>query len=407
VFAGYAVSIDASLFPVHFFDSGMFCEKCGQLTKFKIFSQEAYNKLYSKNEIPPNKPLFCKCKECGEPVIYATNEFAELQEDPSFGLCKIWGRGPLTAGDLVFIETENVCAVESVNRVLGSPFTQVTLKKLNNEKFEVQADFFDKSEPNANTFYRIIPQDAQNTRVGDMVYYPERKLAGKAIGLRFNGCQRIIVKFDDRQIVEVNAHSNVHYLTDEVLEQNAKWRCSDLPYAQHVQIISNSKVLIVDCTLPNLKAIRELENVVLSIPQVRCFIMHIGMRKSNINSKEIYRELIRNCVCIYNCGVELKNQEVYITGFYSDKNVPKNVYNILSRMPVKKISLSIKKRSDIKNCKTINDNHNFIRISKIGEKTHIDGWISSERERRKAKIQAFFSTFSFKIEDHLQVFNEL
>lgn len=399
--------IDASLFPVHFFDCEMFCEKCRQLVKFKIFSQETYNKTYGKNEIPPNKPLFCKCKECGEFAIYATNEFAELQEDPTFGLCKIWGNGALSAGDLVFIENENVCTVESVNRVSGSQFSQVTLKKHNNEKFEIQADFFDKAENGTNTFYRIIPQDAQNARIGDMVYYPDKKLAGKTIGLRFNGCQRIIVKFNEGQMVEVNAQSNVHYLTDESLQQNAKWRCSELPYSQHVQISSNSKVLIADCTLPNLKAIRELENIMRSIPQVRCFIMQITMRNSNINSKEIYKELIRNCVCIYNCGVEYKNQEAYITGFYFDKNVMENVYNVLSRLPVKKISLNIKKRSDIKNCKTINDNNNFIRISKIGEKTHIDGWISSERERRRAKIQAFLCTFSFKIEDHLQIIHEL
>ena len=134
--------------------------------------------------------------------------------------------------------------------------------------------------------------------------------------------------------------------------------------------------------------------------------MHVAMENSNISSRDIYKELVKNCVCIYNCGVEYKNQEVFITGFYSDKNVPESVYNALSKLPVKKISLGIKKRSDIKNCKTINNNNNFIRISKIGEKTHIDGWISTEKERRKAKIQAFFSTFSFRIEDHLLVIND-
>jgi len=114
------VSTDASLFPIHFFDCNIFCVKCAQVKKFKIFSQEKYDKNYEKSKIPPHKPLFCRCGECGNTTIYATNEFAELQEDPTLELCKIWGKGSLAAGDRVFHPTEKLCTIENVNRAYGS-----------------------------------------------------------------------------------------------------------------------------------------------------------------------------------------------------------------------------------------------------------------------------------------------
>ncbi|MDR0515980.1 MAG: hypothetical protein LBH25_02945 [Fibromonadaceae bacterium] len=398
----FQVLKDASLFPIHFFDCDMFCEICVQLRKFKIFSQNHYNKTYGKNEIPPNKPLFCKCEVCGEPVIYATDEFAELLEEPTLGLCKIWGKANLMEGDLVFLENEKLCSVEMVNRVSGS-LPQVTLRKQDNEKVDIKVDFRGSAESGADKLYRLIPQDAQNARIGDLVYHTELKQTGKTIGLEFNDNQRIIVKFENEEISIVNVENNAHYLTDKILGLNTTWRCKDLPYFKDVRIFSESKVLHVNCKLPSLKAVRELENIISSIPQVRCFIMHTLVKNSNIDSNDIYRELIRNCVSICNCRIEFKNQEVFISGFYSDKSVPESVYKTLSRFPIRKINLELKKRFDIKNCKTINKKDAFIRISKIGKETHIDGWVEDDKDRQRAKIKAFFYSFNFKIENHLLV----
>ncbi|MDR2580810.1 MAG: hypothetical protein LBC85_07440 [Fibromonadaceae bacterium] len=399
------MSTDASLFPVPFFECNIFCEKCLEVKKFKVFSQETYNKVYNKNEIPPNKPLFCKCEECSNTVIYATNEFAELQENANLGLCKIWGTGNLEAGDFVFLENENLCIVESVNRVRDS-LPQATLRNRNKEKIEIEIDFRETDE-SSNKLYRLIPQDALNARIGDLIYHTEEKLSGEVTGLEFNGGQRLVVKFENNDIVKINVENDIHYLTDNTLEQNAMWRCKNLPYFQNVQVNSNSKILTINCTLPNLKAIYELEEIVSTIPQARCFIMHIAMENSKINSNDIYKELVKNCLYICNCRVEYKNQSVFITGFYSDANIPENIHKILLKFPIKKINLSLKKRSDIKNCKTINTSDAFIRISKIGNETHIDGWVKNEKEKSKAKWKAikstFFSSFSFKVEDHLLI----
>jgi hypothetical protein len=380
----------------------MFCEICVQNRTFKVFSQKIYNKTYGKNEIPPNRPLFCRCETCGETMIYATHEFAELQEEPNFGLCKIWGKANLEVGDLVFIEEEGVCSVDSINRVAGS-LPQITLIKPNKEKYDIKVDFRGTAEIGQEKLYRLIPQDAQNARIGDFVYHTRLKLTGKAIGLEFNGNQRIIVEFDNEEISIVNIEDSVHYLTDKILGLNTTWRCKDLPYFQSVQIFSESKILHVDCTLPSLKAVHELEGIISSIPQVRCFIMHTVVKNTNMDTNDLYRELIRNCVNICNCRIDFKNQDVFISGFYSDKTVPDSVYKTLSRYPIRKINLDLKKRFDIKNCKTINDADSFIRISKIGKETHIDGWVENEKQKKRAKFKAFFYSLNFKIENHLLV----
>jgi hypothetical protein len=399
------VSTDASLFPIHFFDCNIFCEKCAYIKRFKIFSQEKYDKNYDKSRIPQNKPLFCKCEECGSTVIYATNEFAELQEEPTVGLCKIWGMGNLEAGDQVFHPTEKLCVIESVNRVYGS-LPQITLRNQDNEKIEVQTDFqppFNKD--NTDVFYRLFPQDAKNARIGDRIYHTEMRLAGEIVGLEFNGGQKIIVKFENGDVEKCHCENNAHYLTDEFLMLNTQWRCRDLPYSRNLQIYSRSKVLNISCFVPNFNGISELNKVISSIPQVRCSIIHIVVERANLNSNEIYKELLKNNIHICCCYVEYKNQEVYIAGFYSAKDTQKNIYRILSKFSIKKITLDIKMRSGIKIIKTINEDNCFIKISKMEKDFHIDGWVKSEKEKRKATLKAFFYSFSFKIENHLLVIN--
>jgi hypothetical protein len=133
--------------------------------------------------------------------------------------------------------------------------------------------------------------------------------------------------------------------------------------------------------------------------------MHVAMEESKVNPNDIYKELVKNCLYICNCQVEYKNQSVFITGFYSDKDIPETLHKTLLKFPIKKINLGLKKRSDIKNCKTINTGNTFIRISKIGEETHIDGWVKNEKEKKRAKIRAIISSFSLKIKNHLLVIN--
>ena len=397
------MSTDASLFPIHFFDCDIFCEKCAQIRKFKIFSQEKYDKHYGKSKIPPNKPLFCKCVECSGTVIYATNEFAELQEEPMLGLCKIWGMGDLEADDRVFHPTEKLCVVEHVNRVYGSA-PQITLRNQNKEKIEIQADFQPSfSENNTNVFYRLFPQDAENARIGDNIYHTEMMVIGEVIGLEFNGEQKIIIEFENGDIEKYCCKSNVYYLTDEFLELNAKWRCKDLPYSQNLQIYSRSKVLYVGCFVPNFGSISELNKIISSIPQARCPIMHIVVERTNINPNNIYMELLKNCIYICCCNIEIENQNVHISGFYSDKDIPGKIYRVLSKFSVKKINLDIKMRLDIKIVKIVNESERFIRISKIEKKFHIDGWVKSEKEKRKVKLRVFFCSLSFKVENHLWV----
>jgi hypothetical protein len=397
------VSTDASLFPIHFFNSEIFCEKCAQIRKFKVFSQEKYDKHYSKSEIPPNKPLFCKCEKCSSTVIYATNEFAELQEDPTLGLCKIWGNGNLEAGDLVFHPTENLCMVESVNRI--SSTSQITLKKQNKEKIEIQLESLPTYEQNADVFYRLFPQDAINARLGDHIYHTETKRVGVVAGLEFSDKQTVVIKFENGELAKCRCEKNSHYLTDKILELNAKWRCRDLPYSQNLQINSHSKILHVNCWIPNFDAVCELSKIIFSIPQVRCFIMHVILEKANISSNDIYKELIRKCVYLCNCNVELKSQETYITGFYSARGTPKNIYRALQKLSIKKINLDIRMRPDIKTIKTINESDCFIKISKMGKEVHIDGWVRNEKEKKRAKWMAFFCSFCFRIENHLLVIN--
>jgi len=394
------VSKDASLFPIHFFNSEIFCEECAQLRKFKIFSQEKYDKNYGKNEIPPNKPLFCKCDECENTVIYATNEFAELQEDPTFGFCKIWGKGNLEAGDNVFHPEIGVCSVDGVNRMHGSA-PQIVLKKQRGEKVEVPA--VEGSENNSAELYRLFPRDAENARIGDRIYNTETKDVGRVIGLEFVEEQKIVVEFENKEISKCSCSSNENYLADDFLEQNAKWRCKDLDSFQYLQISSNSKVLSVSCKVSNLNSICELNKIISSIPQIRCFIMHFVVIKSEISSNDIYMELVRNYICICCCEVEFKNQEIHIAGFYQAKDTQKKIYRVLSKFPIKKVVLDIKMRSDIKIIKTINESDRFIRISKIGKIVHIDGWVATEKEKNSAKLRTFFSTLSFKIENHLLV----
>jgi len=394
------LSKDASLFPIHFFNSEIFCEKCAQLRKFKIFSQEKYDKNYGKNEIPPNKPLFCKCDECEETVIYATNEFAELQEYATFGFCKIWGAGSLEPGDNVYHPELGVCFVDGVNRMHGS-LPQIVLKKTGGEKVEVPAA--EGSENKSAELYRLIPRDAENARVGDRVYNTETKTTGKVIGLEFSDEQRIVIEFENKEIEKCSCNNSDNYLTDDFLENNAKWRCKDLDFSLSLQILSNSKVLSVSCKVQNLNSIRDLDKIISSIPQVRCFITHFVVAKSDISSNDIYKELVRNCIYLCCCLVEFKNQEIHIAGFYHAKDTQKKIYRILSKFPIKKVILDIKMRSDIKIIKTINESERFIRISKIGKIIHIDGWVPTEKEKNSAKMKTFFSTFSFNIENHLLV----
>jgi len=394
------LSRDASLFPIHFFNSEIFCEKCAQLRKFKIFSQEKYDKNYGKNEIPPNKPLFCKCDECEDTVIYATNEFAELQEDATLGFCKIWGAGNLEPGDNVFHPENGICFVDAINRMHGS-LPQIVLKKQNGEKVEVPA--VEGSESKFAEFYRLFPQDAESARIGDRIYNTETKSIGRVIGLEFGEEQKIVIEFENKEIEKCPCKNSETYLTDDFLEQNAKWRCRDFDFSQNMQISSNSKVLSVNCKVSNLNSIRELDKIIFSIPQIRCFIMHFVVMKSDINSNYIYKELVRNCIYLCCCQIELKNQEIHIAGFYYAKDTQQKIYRILSKFPIKKVILDIKMRSDIKVIKTTNEPGRFIRISKIGKIIHIDGWVPTEKEKNSAKLKTFFSTFNFNIENHLLV----
>jgi len=394
------LSRDASLFSIHFFNSEIFCEECAQLRKFKIFSQEKYDKNYGKNEIPPNKPLFCKCDECENTIIYATNEFAELQEDPTLGFCKIWGMGNLEAGDNVFHPEKGICSVDGVNRMHGS-LPQIVLKKQNGEKIEVPA--VEGSENNSAELYRLFPFDAENARIGDCIYNTETKEVGKVIGLEFGAEQKIVVEFENKEIAKCPCNNSENYLTDHFLEQNARWRCKNLDFSQNMQISSNSKVLSVSCKVSNLNSICELDKLISSIPQIRCFITHFVVTRSDINSNDIYKELVRNCIYLCCCRVEFKNQEIQIAGFYYAKDTQKKIYRVLSKFPIKKVILDIKMRSDIKVIKTINEGERFIRISKIEKIVHIDGWVPTEKEKNSARWKTFFSTFSFNIENHLLV----
>jgi len=394
------LSRDASLFPIHFFNSEIFCEKCAQLRKFKIFSQEKYDKHYGKNEIPPNKPLFCKCDECGDTVIYATNEFAELQEDATTGFCKIWGMGNLEPGDNVFHPEQGMCFVDGVNRMHGS-LPQIVLKKQSGEKVEVPA--VEGSENNSAELYRLFPQDAENARIGDRIYNTKTKSIGKVIGLEFGEEQNIVIEFENKEIAKSPCNNSDSYLTDDFLENNAKWRCKDFDFSPNMQISSYSKVLSISCKVSNLSSICELEKIISSIPQVRCFIMHFVVTKSDISSIDIYKELVKNCIYLCCCDVEFKSQEIHIAGFYYAKDTQKKIYRVLSKFPIKKVILDIKMRSDIKVIKTTNESERFIRISKIGKIIHIDGWVATEKEKNSAKLKTFFSTFSFKIENHLLV----
>jgi len=394
------LSKDASLFPIHFFNSEIFCEECAQLRKFKIFSQEKYDKNYGKSEIPPNKPLFCKCDECENTVIYATNEFAELQEEPTFGFCKIWGMGNLETGDNVFHPEIGICNVDGINRVHDS-LPQIVLKQQNGEKIEVPA--VEGTENKSTEFYRLFPQDAENARIGDRIYNTETKSIGKVIGLEFGDEQKIVIEFENKEIEKCPCKNSESYLTDDFLEHNAKWRCKDFDFSLSMQITSNSKVLSVSCRVSNLSSICELEKIISSIPQIRCFIMHFVVTKSEMSSSDIYKELVKNCIYLCCCMVEFKNQEIHIAGFYYAKDTQQKIYRVLSKFPIKKVILDIKMRSDIKVIKTINESERFIRISKIGKIVHIDGWVATEKEKNSAKLKTFFSTFSFNIENHLLV----
>ncbi|MDR2593422.1 MAG: hypothetical protein LBC87_01445 [Fibromonadaceae bacterium] len=394
------MSKDASLFPIHFFNSEIFCEECAQLRKFKIFSQEKYDKNYGKSEIPPNKPLFCKCDECENTVIYATNEFAELQEEPTFGFCKIWGMGNLETGDNVFHPEIGICNVDGINRVHDA-LPQIVLKQQNGEKIEVPA--VEGTENKSTEFYRLFPQDAENARIGDRIYNTETKIIGKVIGLEFGEEQKIVIEFENKEIEKCPCKSSESYLTDDFLEHNAKWRCKDFDFSLSMQITSSSKVLSVSCRVSNLSSICELEKIISSIPQIRCFIMHFVVAKSEMSSSDIYKELVKNCIYLCCCLVEFKNQEIHIAGFYYAKDTQQKIYRVLSKFPIKKVILDIKMRSDIKVIRTINESERFIRISKIGKIVHIDGWVATEKEKDSVKWRTFFSTFSFNIENHLLV----
>ena len=398
------MSTDASLFPIHFFDCNIFCTRCVQVKKFKIFSQEKYDKNYDKNRIPPHKPLFCKCEDCGGTVIYATNEFSELQEEPTLELCKIWGKGSLGAGDRVFHPTEKLCMIENVNRIYGTTMPQITLRKHNNEKIDVQVDFKEIfNESSTDVFYRLFPQNGESARIGEKIYHTEMDRTGDVIGLEFNEGQKIIVKFDNGDIEKCICKSSAKYLTDKLLVLNAQWRCRDFPYLRNLRIYSRAKVLNISCSLQNFNSINELDKIISSVPQARCSIMHVVVEKSALNSNDIYKELLKNNIHICCCHVEHRNQEVYITGFYSAKDTPKNIHRALSKFSIKKINLDIKIRPSIKIIKTINEDNRFVRISKMEKKYHIDGWVKSEKEKRKAILKAFFYSFSFRIENHLLV----
>jgi hypothetical protein len=337
-------------------------------------------------------------------VIYATNEFVELQEEPTLGLCKIWGMANLETGDMVFHPEHKLCAVDSMNRISGS-LPQITLINQKKEKIEIQLESQPVVEQNTNAFYRLFPQNSQNARIGDQIYHTKTERIGKVIGLEFNGGQNIIIKYENEDIEKYHCEKLFYYLTDEVLELNAKWRCRDLPYSQNLQIYSRSKVLYVNCLAPNFNVVSELNKIISTIPQTRCFIMRVILERENISSTEIYKELIRNGVYICCCNIELKNQDVYVTGFYSVKDTPKNIYRALQKFPIKKIDLDIRMHSELKTIKTIIESDCFIKISRIGKNVHIDGWVKSEKEKKRAKLKAFFCSFSFRIENHLWVIN--
>ncbi|MDR3000857.1 MAG: hypothetical protein LBU89_06290 [Fibromonadaceae bacterium] len=396
------MSNEALLFPTYFFEGELFCRICAQIRKFEISSQEKYDKHYGKCDIPPNKPLFCQCVECDSTVIYATHEFAELQEEPMLGLCKIWGMANLEAGDAVFHPTEGLCTVESVNRFSNS-LPEITLRDKNKKKIEAKLDI--QTQSKNNDFYRIFPQNAASARIGDQIYHTETKLFGKVVGLEFNGEQAIFVKFDDGKIERCCFEKDRHYLTDVVLEQSAKWRCKDLSFSQSLQIHSREKILYVKCLVANFATVCELEKVITSIPQARCFVMHVFLEKTNVGSNDVYKELTKKGICLCNGRVELRDWEAHITGFSSNKDIPESIHKALQKFPIKKIILKIRKRSDIKTIKTINEKDCFIKMSKMGRYIYIDGWVKSESEKKNANFTAFFSSFSFRIKNNLLVIN--
>ena len=396
------MSTDASLFSLHFWDAEIFCESCQVIRVFKIFSQEKYDKHYGKSDIPPNKPLYCKCVKCEGWTIYATNEFAELQEEPTMGLCKIWGMASLEAGDLVYHPHEKLCTVETVNRISGA-LPEITLKNKNDEKIEIKLEALPSYEQ--STFYRLIPQSDDNARIGDRVYHTETHRTGKIVGLEFNGGKALVIEFEPNVIEACHCQINDHYLTDNMLELNAKWRCRNLPYSHNLQITSKSKVLFINCLLPSLNAVYEMEKIITSIPQARCFLMHVFLEQSSITETDVYKELLRKYVCLCRCKVELKSQEVYITGIHNSKETSKSIYNALKRFPLKKIHLDLRMRPDVKIIKTLNERDWFIKISKIGNDVHMDGWVRSEKQKKRAKWIAFFYSFKLKVENNLWVIN--
>ena len=396
------MSTDASLFSLHFWDAEIFCENCQLIRKFKIFSQEKYDKHYGKRDIPPHKPLYCKCIACDGWMIYATDEFAELQEEPTLGLCKIWGIGPLEAGDLVYHPEEKLCTVEAVNRVSGA-LPQITLKNKKDEKHEIQLEALHDEEH--NLFYRLFPENAADARIGDHIYNTETQIVGTVVGLEFNGRPTLVIKFESGFVDRCHCEKNAHYMTDKMLELNAKWRCKDLPYSQNLQINSRAKVLFISCLVPNFNAACELEKIIASIPQTRCSLIHVVLEKANILASEIYRELLKKFIYICCCKVEIENQEVYIAGIYNSKETPKNIHYALQKFPFKKINLNLRMRSDAKIIKILEEKDWFIRISKVGKDVHMDGWVRTEKQRKRAKWIAFFYTFKLKVENHLWVIN--
>ena len=393
------MSREASLFPIHFFDCDIYCKKCGRVTKSKIFSQEKYDKNYGKSEIPPNKPLYCKCESCGGFEIYATNEFAELQEEPLAGLCKIWGAASLETGDLVFHPEHKLCIVDSINSgYLSSPKIELINQK--RKKIVIEVESLPEEPEN---LYRLFPDDFENARIGDKIYHTETKVAGSIVGLEFNGMQTIFVRQGNGSLAKYACENDHHYLTDDVLEKNAKWRCKDLTHLEKLQIISKSKIIYASCIISDFSTASELKDILSTIPQARCSVLNLAVAKTDINPNIIYMELLKNFIYICCCKVEIENEELYISGFYSSKETPKLIYRALSKFPIKKINLRIKLRSDLKSLKTISQTNGFIKISRIEKTIHIDGWVKSEKEKKRANLKAFLCSFSFKIENHLLV----
>ncbi|GHV11005.1 hypothetical protein AGMMS49938_00960 [Fibrobacterales bacterium] len=412
----------AQYFPIYFFDCDIYCERCRAVQKFKIFSQVEYDK-HDLNKILPAKPLYCKCDKCENFTIYTTDEFAELQEQDyaKNSLCKIWGLSNLETGDRVWHSEYGIGRVENIFNNKGNTSYSLSFLSLENQTIPPQSFNDDKL---TSIFYRIIPQNIANAKIGENAYHTEQKCEGKIVGLSFGEKNNIIAKFGNEILTIENTEEN--FLSNEAIEKNAKWRCENLPFFEDLEINTISQILSVQGKVPNLKAACNLETIINSVPHIRSSILLLDIQESTDENKvisddlltssseptkiiitknnlELYKLLIKNEIHIYNCKIQFAPQEIFITGFYCDKSIPERIYTVLGNLPIKSLKLDLKFRSEIKILKTSLKNGNFVRIVSSGETILIDGWVKTSKQKSFATIEAILRSLKFNVKNNLYI----